>query len=132
MDLESRFNQAVEEWVVHCKKPEYDSSFQSLSDCDAYRSIVAMGSDALPLIRKLFDKPEDDQPEDKLEFSRIKRHGLVRAVRDIVGPEFTIPDEIKGKIQVIEGRIQATGKTSLPEDYTKRWLDEHMSKYVPK
>ena len=59
-----------------------------------------------------------DNAEKDLPLSMIKGHGLVSAVREIVGNDFSIPEEIRGRI-------------SAMEDYTKRWLDENMGKYVP-
>ena len=53
MTMGDDFNQAVEDWEKHCEKPEVQihSMAGPHCDCDAYRSIVAMGDDALPLIR---------------------------------------------------------------------------------
>ena len=58
------------------------------------------------------------ETEKDLPFSMIKGHGLVSTVREIVGDDFSIPEEIRGRISAIE-------------DYTKNWLDENMNRYVP-
>ena len=107
MSLESRFNQAVVEWIEHSKRPDVlvSSSVQPLLDCDAYRGIVAMGSEVLPLILRMLEQPSEDP-----KFPLINAHGLAAVVREIVGPKFSVPDEIKG-------RVSAMG------DYTRRWLD---------
>ena len=73
-----------------------------------------MGYEALPLIRQVYDRDSSDN----FELSIVQGHGLISVVREIVGDDFSIPEEICGRI-------------SAMEHYTKRWLDENMSKYVP-
>ena len=110
--LEQQFRESVEEWKAHCERPEVELSSlgTSLTDCDAYRNIVAMGREALPLIRKLYDTDKD------FSLNIIRGHGLVRAVKDIVGEDFQIPREMLGKIEDIE-------------KYTASWLDNYMAKF---
>ena len=57
MGLEDTFHQAVGEWIEHCRNPQVQvsSSSESVRDCDAYRKIISMGKEALPLLRKLYD-----------------------------------------------------------------------------
>ncbi len=174
MGLENDFNQAVQEWVEHCKSPKVQvSSFsEPVRDCDAYRRIASRGGEVLPLIRQLYDadtsffihgqdktgeyatlpstkrltRSQDffdvlfafqygetaeesnvgfekmmqvgqEEAETDLPLRIIKGHGLVFLVKEIVGNDFQIPQEIRGKIPEME-------------DYTKRWLDENMRKYV--
>ncbi|MBI5066309.1 hypothetical protein HZA97_08800 [Candidatus Woesearchaeota archaeon] len=111
MSLEELFNQSIEEWVVHCKSPEvqFSSFLKPVFDCDVYRKIVSMGRDALPFIRQFYDK--DSYGNLALEI--VQGHGLPRAVREIVGEEFEIPEELSGRIILIE-------------EYTKNWLDKNM------
>ena len=174
MGLEDSFHQAVGEWIEHCRNPQVQvsSSSESVRDCDAYRKIISMGKEALPLVRQLYDADASfyvsgqdergeyaafstkklanrqdfmdalfafqygetteesnagfeqmtqigrDEAEKDLPLSMIKGHGLVSAVREIVGDDFSVPEEIRGRI-------------SAMEDYTKSWLDEHMNRYVP-
>ena len=59
-----------------------------------------------------------EEAERDFPLSIIKGHGLVSLVKEIVGDDFQIPEEIRGKIPTMEY-------------YTKRWLDENMSRYVP-
>ena len=114
---EVNFHQAVEEWIEHCRNPhvQLSSSSEPVWDCDSYRKIVSMGYEALPLIRQVYDR---ENPADDLALLIVQGHGLVSVVREIVGDDFSIPEEIRGRI-------------SAMEDYTKRWLDENMGKYVP-
>ena len=115
MSLEEEFNQAIEEWKTHCKKPElkYSSTrFPAVTNCDAYRKIVSMGPKIFPLIRKLYDR--DSSKDSKL--GKIKLFGLVSIVKEIAGSDFQIP--VKG--------IKNEGLGQ----YTKEWLDENMHKYL--
>ncbi len=50
MSLEHKFHQTVKEWREHCRNTPSSLSHSYL-DCDAYRRIVAMGAQVLPLIR---------------------------------------------------------------------------------
>ena len=112
---EVNFHQAVEEWIEHCRNPhvQLSSSAEPVRNCDSYRKIISMGYEALPLIRQVYDRDSLAN----FELSIVRGHGLVSVVREIVGDDFSIPEEICGRI-------------SAMEDYTKRWLDENMGKYV--
>ena len=113
--IELNFHQAMDEWLVYCKNPrvQFSSSAGLTRDCDSYKEIVSMGYDALPLIRPVYDRDSSDN----LELSMVQGHGLVYVVREIIGDNFSIPADIRGQI-------------SAMEDYTKRWLDDNMDKYV--
>ena len=113
--LEDTFNKTIDEWIEHCKKPEIQlsSSIQLVRDCEPYRKIVSMGREALPLVRQLYDRDSSGN----FELSVVQGHGLLGVVREIAGDDFQIPEEIRGKVPAME-------------DYTKRWLDENMSRYV--
>ena len=113
--LKNSFSHIVNEWIEHCRKPEVQlsSSGKQVRDCEAYRKIVSLGSEALPLIRRLYDLDSSYN----FELSIIKGHGLLGVVREIVGEDFQIP-------QIIRGRVAEM------ENYTKEWLDNNMSKYI--
>ncbi len=115
MSIEDTFYQAVNEWKEHCRKPEvlYSSNIEVMLSCKAFKMIVELGTIVLPLVRKLYD--EDDSK--CRELSIIKKLGLVAVVSEIVTEEFTVPNEIRGRVNAME-------------DYTKRWLDENMHKYI--
>lgn len=112
--LETNFNKAVEAWMNHCRKPyvQFSSLSRPTIDCEAYREIVSMGHEALPLVRKLYDRDNTGI----FELSIIQAR-LVGVVKEIVGENFKIPNELRGRISEIE-------------TYTKQWLDNHMSKYI--
>jgi len=74
-----------------------------------------MGYEALPLIRKVYDLDSSDN----FALSIIQGHGLFSTVEKIVGNDFSIPEEIWGKILKMK-------------DYTKEWLDENLGKYISK
>ena len=67
-----------------------------------------MGESALPLIRALYDR--DSSGNEGL--AGVQSH-LVDAVHAIVGERFSIPEEIRGRVDAM--RI-----------YTKQWLDDHL------
>jgi len=174
MGLEDNFNQAVQEWIEHCRNPhvQISSSAEPVRNCEAYRKILSMGKAVLPLVRQLYDADvsfyiygqdtmgeyaafpttnrlterqdlfdallafqygetaeESNEGFNKITqigqeeagrdfpLSIIQEHGLVSLVKEIVGDDFQIPEEIRGKVPAME-------------DYTKRWLDENMSRYV--
>jgi hypothetical protein len=108
--VRERFYQAVEEWISYCGKREVtlSSSPEPVRDCDAYRKILLIGHDALPLIREVYDRDSSDN----LGLSIVQGHGLVMLVSAIIGEGFQIPETIRGKVSKIE-------------DYVKSWLDEH-------
>ncbi|MBW2995063.1 hypothetical protein KY312_01820 [Candidatus Woesearchaeota archaeon] len=56
-DLEEKFNKYAEEWKKHCENNSIHSFPWPYLDCDAFRNIVAMGKDALPLIREAYTAP---------------------------------------------------------------------------
>ncbi len=67
--LEKKFNLAVERWINHCSKPDaiFNSDLSVVRNCNAYKEILAMGKDALPLIRQLYDRSAGihDLPSEK-------------------------------------------------------------------
>ena len=107
-----KFDRAVEEWKVHAEKTAHFSDTRKLLNCDAYKTILSMGKDALPLVRKLYDRDDSND----FPLSIIKSHGLVSIVCELVA-QFHIPEEIRGQMEKIE-------------EYTKKWLDENMHKYL--
>jgi hypothetical protein len=107
--LEEQFKENLEAWRKYHLEHLHDSSPVTSLNCEAYRNIVSMGKEALPLIRKAYDSESSD-PHDY----KSLRYLLVHSVAEIVMEDFEIP----------EGHILET------EDYTIKWLDENMSKYV--
>lgn len=113
-DLETKFNENLKQWKEHCGKSINYSMATLYLDCDAYRNIVAMGKDVLPLIREVYDMDSKNDCELKVLQSK-----LVNLVKKIVGDEFKIPEWMKGRVTAIE-------------KYTAKWLDENMDKYMRK
>jgi|WetSurMetagenome_2_1015567.scaffolds.fasta_scaffold113528_3 hypothetical protein len=112
MGIEEKFNRTIEEWKEHCEKVKYSSNGSDYVKCAAYTRILNMGKEVLPLIRKLYDHPNPD-----INLNSIKFHGLTRALNTITLHEFRIPVEISGRVdEIIE--------------YTKKWLDENMHRYL--
>jgi len=109
------FHRLIEEWIEHCKSPviQLSSLIKPVRNCDAFREIVSMGYEALPLIRKVYDRDSSDN----FGLSIVQEHGLVFVVSELMGDNFSIPEEIRGQI-------------SATKDYTKRWLDENIPKYM--
>ena len=112
---EAYFHETIEEWITHCRTAEvlFSSSSKPVRDCEAYRTIVAMGSEALPFIRQVYDR--DRSKDDALGIVQLQ--GLVDLVSEIVGDDFQIPEEIQGNMPEIE-------------EYTKRWLDKNIQRSV--
>ncbi len=109
MGIETKFEQAVTKWKAHCESVAHSSFAQDYLRCDAYREIVAMGSQVLPLIRGKYAGADEDA------FFAIL--GWSSAIREITGNKLQIPEEIKGKVDAVR-------------DYTVRWLDENIHKYI--
>ena len=98
MSLEDKFHQAVEEWRKHCRKNSIYSMPQAYLDCDAYRRIVAMGQQVIPLIREQLHseyeiamkyKDELRKLYKKLNFMELKARDVVFNIGDL-GREFFI------------------------------------------
>ena len=102
--LEQKFNEELKAWKEHSNLPriQIDSSMHRLIDCQPYRNIVAMGRDALPMLRNVYDN------NSKL-LNTIKYHGIPIAVSQILGESY-IPESIRGNMSAIA-------------EYTKAFLD---------
>lgn len=103
MTLEEEFNLNLDLWISHYENNRHFSNIKKLLDCKAYEDIVEMGKQALLFIRK--------------NAERVPFHGLSFLVGEIMGSDFKIPEEIRGKVKDIR-------------DYTIKWLDENMAKYI--
>ena len=105
MGIEQDFEQNVAEWKQYCESIAYSSNPNDYVNCEPYRRIVAMGKDALPLIREIYSGPDEDA------FFPI--FGWTRAIGDIVGDKFEIPEKIRGHVHEIR-------------DFTVAWLDSYL------
>ncbi len=117
MSIEDKFNQEIEKWK---KQADSFSSYNPANiGCEPYKNILFMEEDALPLIKKLYEKNEKGKKTNKekdAELEIIVYHGLPALVKEIsgnIGRDFEIPQDIKGKIDMIA-------------IYTKNWLDDYL------
>ena len=112
----AKFDKAFDEWVQHCRMSPFgvNSSGSHVRKSPAFEAIVAMGYEALPCIRAVYDH----EATDDLALATIKLHGLTALVLEIIGEEFSIPPEIQGNVVALES-------------YTKQWLDGNMHRYLP-
>jgi len=115
LELEARFNELLIAFQKRAEQTSHLSGVRELLDCDAYREIVAMGKQALPLIRKAYDLYD----KDNINLQIVKCHGFLNAVKTIAGNDYQVPQDLRGKIDEVE-------------NFTKAWLDENMAKYVSK
>jgi len=72
MLLEENFHQAVEEWREHCGRNGMHSLPEPYLDCDAYRRIIAMGQQVLPLIRNQLNSEHETAMGYESELRRLK------------------------------------------------------------
>ena len=120
MPLEDEFNEALSEWKQHCRKNSMHSMSQPYLDCNAYRKIVSMGKDILPLIRREYAQPQE-----------IGDPGYLWgfAIKSII-PEFSLSVGEKGSGSAVEK--VAPGFIGIKIDdvrkETLRWLDDYVSR----
>jgi hypothetical protein len=110
-DLEQKFKENLEGWREHCHKNILSSCCNpdDYINCDAFRNIVSMGKDVLPLIRKAYDTELNyEQDIDSL------RYDLHYAVLEIVKGKLEFPNTVEDLEQMSE--------------YTIKWLDEYLGK----
>ena len=122
MSFEDNFHQAVEEWREHCSKTS-DPMPQPYLDCDAYRRIVDMGPEVLPLIREEYAKPQ--------EIGDPGMHWCY-ALKEII-PDVGLPSGEKDSgspVERVAPRFVGL-KVNEIQEATIKWLDENMSRYVP-
>ena len=99
-----RFERAYEKWQEYCALPEVgeQSSDQAYINNIPFREIVALGSEAVPMIiRKL----EEDQ----------RAHFLIHALSQITGKKFSSEELEQAKTQ--------TGSPLGNQGYARLWTD---------
>ncbi len=108
---EEDFDKLIKEWIEYCKT-SINRNINIITECEAYKKLLCEGCKTLPLIRRLYNKNSSDN------FAlSIVQGGLVQLVHEIIGEDFSVPQEILGNIQAMK-------------KYTKNWLDENMNKYL--
>ena len=112
MSLEDKFDENYEEWMEHCHETRVSSITLDYLDCDAYRNIVAMGEQAMPLI---LEKAKSDP------HSHLVDH-IVPLLKEIVGDDYKIPEELYEKTKEI--RTHALEWLEKEVEFTK--YQEHV------
>ena len=116
MALEKKFKKQLKDWKVHCEP--FNVQFSSIGigdeiiDCDAYKKLVEMGEEILPLIHTIYSKKFADKDHSH-GYSVMKAHGFPKLIREITGKYYVIPPDIQGNVHAIE-------------IYTKKWLSEYL------
>ena len=90
------FEAAVTEWKEHCDDVKFSSNPKDYLNCDAYRKIVGMGKQVLPLVREKYTGSDDEA------FFSI--FGWVCVIQDITGKIVPIPDQDLGMIGNVRDR----------------------------
>jgi hypothetical protein len=62
--MEHTFSELADQWALHCAANAMSSNSSHYIDCDAVRSLVALGNDALPQIMAVY--MSDDHPHKDL------------------------------------------------------------------
>ncbi len=101
------FNRVVETWGVHAERMSYHSNIERYLDCDEYRYLRSQGEAILPYVQE-FLMSQDEDPNSK---SGHTRSLMVNLVADIAGENFIIPEEIRGRVRLLE-------------EYTRDWLSD--------
>ena len=110
MPLEDTFQKLLNEWKIYCCSIQYSNNPDDYLNCSAYKEIVQLSTPALPLIKEVYSKVNENT-----YFAIL---GWTKLIKEIVGKEFVVPKELSD-------RIEAT------REYTVQWLDKNMDKYVP-
>lgn len=112
-ETEEFFDQLVAEWEK--ETTPYMSVDPANTKCPAFRTLCEMGIAALPQIKRFYEayESEDSDTPDKIRQMTLVYHGFPALVSTIAGNQYSIPQEISGKM----GEIKK---------FTKNWLDERL------
>ena len=110
MTLEEEFYKAVSAWKDHCYTLELKikGNAESRLDCDAYRYIVSLGKDALPLIYDVLEARDWN--------TYFPILGWVNAIQDITKGKYKQPKNTHNAISTI--------------GHATNWLAENMDRYI--
>jgi hypothetical protein len=72
-NLEQMFEKELIDWKHHIVDTNYSSNSQAYINCDAYRNIVLMGEEVLPLIRKELETEVAFFEESKEEYKEVEK-----------------------------------------------------------
>ena len=119
--LKDEFRKNLAEWKEYAASPEVIvwSMDWKYRDCVAYRNIVNMGMEALPLIRDACISEE---------YSEFAIWGYAHIVREIIGEEFDIPPIFGNLFREREICKHGCkhGETGLVAAYTAGWLEGYL------
>jgi len=121
MDMEEDFKNALNKWKNHISKNNYHSFAGPYLDCDAYRELVSMGPEILPLIREEYSKEQ--------EFNDPGQWWCY-LIQEIV-PDFKIKIGEKDSSSPVEKVSPGMIGVDIDKvrEYVLKWLDEKMEKY---
>mgnify|MGYP001607059465 CR=1 FL=1 len=119
--LEERFSDALGKWKEHCRSKSHFSFAQPYLDSDAYREIGSMGPKVLPLIRQAYATESED----------IGNPGQfwAYAIHEIVGDDFRIEVKEDSPVKPVAQGFVGIDVRGVKQ-FTLKWLDENMSKYL--
>jgi len=122
--LEERFNDALERWKKHCRDNAHFSFAERYLDSDAYREIVKMGPEVLPLIKQAY-LSESEEIGNPGQF-------WVYAIHEIIGDDFRIDvNAADSPVKPICSEFVAIDVRGVKQ-FTLKWLEENMHKYLQK
>jgi len=108
--IEEVFSQAVIDWKAHCNNLEIQiSSNQSKrTDCQAYRKIIGLGKDALPLVYEILTRKDYD--------TYFPIFGWVSVLYEITDGRYKVPDNLSGQVLNII-------------DHATNWLEKNLNNH---
>lgn len=85
MDIREEFRRLQEQWATHCLKVSMSSTMADYLDHPAYRGLVALGPQAVPLIMERYEK--DDLTPWEFVLQEITGVRLIEDPNDFSPPE---------------------------------------------
>lgn len=119
--LEERFQDALERWNKHFRSNPFHSFPQPYLDSDAYREIVSMGPKVLPLIREAYANENED--------IGFPGQYWAYAIHEIVGDDFRIEVKADSPVKPVAQGFVGIDIRGVKQ-FTLKWLDDNMSKYL--
>ena len=123
-ELETEFYNALREWKEHIYENRFMSFPNEFIDCNPFRRIVALGTPVLPLIRREYANPENE------DHQNMRAPGIYWTfiIKGIV-PSYRIDTGEKGSGAPVEK--VAPGFVGVDIDKarvaTLRWLDDYLA-----
>jgi len=121
VELERRFNDALERWKKHCRDNAHFSFAEKYLDSDAYREIVKMGPEVLPLIQQTYASESEEIGN--------PRQFWAYAIHEIIGDDFRIDVNADSPVKPVCSEFVAINVRGV-KNFTLKWLEENMHKYL--